>query len=76
MDDAAAVQGELAAEGAAAAWETEHYEAARIADRGDQLQELHDRGILEEIEPREGEEAARAELACRAGSYIHQDMGT
>ncbi|MGW6709681.1 hypothetical protein ACWGDE_33005 [Streptomyces sp. NPDC054956] len=76
-DDDAAVQEELAAEAAArAAREAEQREAARVSDRADQLQALRDRGVLEETDPREGDEAVRAELTRRAGSYIQQDVDT
>ncbi|MFZ3552467.1 hypothetical protein ACODT3_43995 [Streptomyces sp. 4.24] len=76
-DDDAVVQEELAAEAAAAAArEVEQREAARVFDRADQLQALRDRGLLEETDPREGDEAARAELTRRAGSYTQQDVDT
>lgn len=52
------VQAELAAARAA-----ELREAARIAARADELQALRELGTLEQTEPREGDEAVRAELA-------------
>ncbi|MFD5514264.1 hypothetical protein ACFWIB_42365 [Streptomyces sp. NPDC127051] len=77
LDDDAAVQEELAAEAAAAAArEAEQREAARIADRADQLKALRNRGLLEETDPREGDEAARAELTRWADLYIQQDVDT
>lgn len=56
------VQAELAADAAAAAREAELREAARIAARADELQALRELGTLEQIEPRDGDEAARDEL--------------
>ncbi|MFD6877009.1 MULTISPECIES: hypothetical protein [unclassified Streptomyces] len=76
-DDDAVVQEELAAEAAAAAArDAEQREAARVSERADQLQALRHRGTLEETDPREGDEAARAELTRRAGSYVQQDVDT
>ncbi|MEV7817728.1 hypothetical protein AB0P05_45075 [Streptomyces flaveolus] len=68
------VQAELAAEAAAAAWEAELREAARIAARADELQALREMGTLEQTEPRDGDEAVRDELTCRAGGYIQADV--
>lgn len=74
-DDDAVVQEELAAEAAAAvARDAEQRDAARVADRADQLQALRDRGVLEETDPREGDEAARAELTRWASLYVQQDV--
>lgn len=76
-DDDAVVQEELAAEAAAAAArEAEQRKAARISDRADQLQALRHRGTLEETDPREGDEAARAELTRWAGLDVQQDVDT
>ncbi|MFD3876086.1 hypothetical protein [Streptomyces sp. NPDC058623] len=74
-DDDAVVQEELAAEAAAAvARDAEQRDAARASDRADQLQAWHDRGVLEETDPREGDEAARAELTRWASLYVQQDV--
>ncbi|GGV53423.1 hypothetical protein [Streptomyces spectabilis] len=69
------VRAELAAEAAAAAArEAELREAARVATRADELQALRELGTLEQTEPRDGDEAARDELARRAGGYVQTDV--
>ncbi|WP_331759313.1 hypothetical protein [Streptomyces sp. NBC_01579] len=69
------VQAELAADAElAAAREAELREAARITARADELQALRELGTLEQTEPREGDEAARAELTRRAGGYVQGDV--
>ncbi|WP_392757013.1 hypothetical protein [Streptomyces sp. LN590] len=69
------VQAELAADAAtAAAREAELQEAARIVARADELQALRELGTLEQTEPREGDEAVRAELTRRAGGYVQGDV--
>ncbi|MFJ6000310.1 hypothetical protein [Streptomyces sp. NPDC092370] len=69
------VQAELAADAAAAAaWEAELREAARIAARADELQALRELGALEQTEPRDGDEAVRDELTRRAGGYVQADV--
>ncbi|RPK31931.1 hypothetical protein EES37_34410 [Streptomyces sp. ADI91-18] len=67
------VQAELATD-AAAAREAELREAARIAARADQLQELRGLGILGQAEPAEGDQAVRDELTRRAGGYVQADV--
>ncbi|MFV0131596.1 hypothetical protein ACLGI4_28515 [Streptomyces sp. HMX112] len=64
----------LADDAAAAAWEDELREAARIAARADELQALHELGTLEQTEPRDGDEAVREELIRRAGGYVQADV--
>ena len=69
------VQTELAADAAVAAErEAELREAAEIAARADELQDLRELGTLEQAEPRRGDEAARDELTRRAGSYVQTDV--
>ncbi|MEU0688343.1 hypothetical protein [Streptomyces uncialis] len=68
------VQAELAADAAAAAREAELREAMRIAARADELQALRELGILEQTEPRDGDEAVRDELTRRAGGYVQTDV--
>jgi hypothetical protein len=66
---------ELAAEAAAvAAREAELYEAARTAARAYGLRALGKLGMLEQAEPREGDEAARDEPTRRAGAYVQADV--
>ncbi|MEU6664284.1 hypothetical protein [Streptomyces sp. NPDC046821] len=69
------VRVELAAEAAAAAArEAELREAMRIAARADELQALRELGTLEQTEPRDGDEAVRDELTCRAGGHVQADV--
>ncbi|QIS76346.1 hypothetical protein HB370_41180 [Streptomyces sp. DSM 40868] len=69
------VQAELATEAAAAAErEAAVREAQRIAARADELQALRELGMLEQAEPREGDEAVREELTRRAGWYVQADV--
>ncbi|MFD5110505.1 hypothetical protein [Streptomyces cinereoruber] len=69
------VQAELAAEAAAAAdREAELREAARVAARADELQALRELHTLEQIDPRDGDEAVRDELTRRAGGYVPADV--
>ncbi|MFF0464590.1 hypothetical protein [Streptomyces mexicanus] len=69
------VQAELTAEAAAAAArEAELREPARIGARADELEALRVLGTLEQAEPCEGDEAARDQLARRAGGYVQADV--
>ncbi|MFF5553698.1 hypothetical protein [Streptomyces olivaceoviridis] len=49
-------------------------EAQRIGARADEFQALRELGTLEQIEPRDGDEAVRDELTRRAGGYIRADV--
>ncbi|MFE4287350.1 hypothetical protein ACFRSX_29525 [Streptomyces goshikiensis] len=68
------LQAELATDAAAVAREAELREAARIAARADQLQQLRGLGTLGQAEPAEGDEAVRDELTRRAGGYVQADV--
>ncbi|MFF9745005.1 hypothetical protein [Streptomyces sp. NPDC014376] len=69
------VRAELAADAAAAAArEAELCEAMRIAARANELQALRELDVLEQAEPRPGDEAVRDELARRAGGYVQDDV--
>ncbi|MFI1314615.1 hypothetical protein ACH4TS_31445 [Streptomyces albidoflavus] len=69
------VQGELAAEAAAAAdREAAVREAQRVAARADELQALRELHALDRAEPRDGDEAVRDELTRRAGGYVQADV--
>ncbi len=68
------VQAELTAEATAAAREAELREATQIAAGADKLQALRELGTLEQAEPSQGVEAARDELARRAGGCIPADV--
>ncbi|MFE9968452.1 hypothetical protein [Streptomyces sp. NPDC005525] len=64
----AVVQDELAVEAAAAeAREAEQLRLQQLADRADEIERLVQEDVLAGTEPREGDEAARHEIARRSG---------